>query len=257
MIPHIKTNTTVTFVTPEGIPQQFSMDHPSAEEMLAIIQSPNASIDQDWEELQELLIPRNRLRRIINQSGVELSMDEYGDVVCLVDDTEMSVDRSLIEEILEIYEQKGNIKPLIAFLRHLADNPRQEVADELWGFMKVCGLTLTEDGHFIAYKNVNNNYTSIHDGVTDNTPGTRVEMRRSAVQHDPNVTCSRGLHFAAWGYLQHYAPGRKTVLLKISPADVVSIPSDYNNMKGRACAYEVLREVRQPEELKTVRIYKE
>jgi hypothetical protein len=75
--------------------------------------------------------------------------------------------------------------------------------------------------------------------------------------HDPNQTCASGLHFAAWGYLQHYAPGRKTVLLSISPEDVVSIPTDYNNMKGRACRYKVLREVDQPEELKDLHLYYE
>ena len=33
------------------------------------------------------------------------------------------------------------------------------------------------------------------------------------------------------------------MIVKISPADVVSIPSDYNNAKGRACKYEVIGEI--------------
>jgi len=33
------------------------------------------------------------------------------------------------------------------------------------------------------------------------------------------------------------------VIVKIDPADVVSIPSDYNNQKGRCCKYMVIREV--------------
>ena len=33
------------------------------------------------------------------------------------------------------------------------------------------------------------------------------------------------------------------MILKINPADVVSIPSDYNNSKGRACRYEVIGEI--------------
>jgi hypothetical protein len=32
------------------------------------------------------------------------------------------------------------------------------------------------------------------------------------------------------------------MILKINPADVVSIPSDYNNTKGRTCRYEVVGE---------------
>ena len=33
------------------------------------------------------------------------------------------------------------------------------------------------------------------------------------------------------------------VILKINPRDVVSIPTDYNNTKGRTCRYEVVGEV--------------
>jgi hypothetical protein len=32
------------------------------------------------------------------------------------------------------------------------------------------------------------------------------------------------------------------MILKVNPADVVAIPADYNNTKGRACKYEVVAE---------------
>jgi hypothetical protein len=44
--------------------------------------------------------------------------------------------------------------------------------------------------------------------------------------------------------------------VKINPADVVSIPSDYNNMKGRASRYEVLREVEYDDELRNTPVVK-
>ncbi len=34
------------------------------------------------------------------------------------------------------------------------------------------------------------------------------------------------------------------MILKINPADVVSIPNDYNGAKGRACRYEVIDQVK-------------
>ena len=37
--------------------------------------------------------------------------------------------------------------------------------------------------------------------------------------------------------------GERTVIVKINPRDVISIPSDYNNSKGRACRYEVIGEL--------------
>jgi hypothetical protein len=37
--------------------------------------------------------------------------------------------------------------------------------------------------------------------------------------------------------------GERIVILKINPRDVVSIPTDYNNSKGRACRYEIIGEL--------------
>jgi hypothetical protein len=63
-----------------------------------------------------------------------------------------------------------------------------------------------------------------------------------------NNTCSTGLHFCSEGYLNSFG-GERTVIVKINPADVVSIPSDYNDAKGRACRYEVIGELGvEPEE---------
>jgi hypothetical protein len=42
--------------------------------------------------------------------------------------------------------------------------------------------------------------------------------------------------------LNHFG-GARTVIGKINPRDVVSIPSDYNATKGRACRYEVIGEI--------------
>ena len=37
------------------------------------------------------------------------------------------------------------------------------------------------------------------------------------------------------------------MIVKITPADVVSIPTDYNDAKGRACRYEVIGELNAEE----------
>jgi len=42
--------------------------------------------------------------------------------------------------------------------------------------------------------------------------------------------------------LNHFG-GERIVIVKINPADVVSIPSDYNDAKGRTCRYEVIGEL--------------
>jgi hypothetical protein len=67
-------------------------------------------------------------------------------------------------------------------------------------------------------------------------------MPRNKVDEDKDRTCSHGLHFCSHGYLSNFS-GEKVVVLKVNPRDVVAIPADYNNTKGRACRYEVVGEL--------------
>jgi hypothetical protein len=105
-------------------------------------------------------------------------------------------------------------------------------------------LPITPDGHFLAYKKVRNDFLDIHSGTMDNSVGQIVEMERHEVNDNKDETCSTGLHFCGMSYLNHFGGSdSRTVIVKINPADVVSIPSDYNNAKGRACRYEVIGEL--------------
>jgi hypothetical protein len=65
-------------------------------------------------------------------------------------------------------------------------------------------------------------------------------MPRNMVNDNPNKTCSVGLHFASLEYIRGFHGGNPIVLVEIDPADVVSIPVDYNNQKGRCCKYKVI-----------------
>lgn len=256
MIPHILTKTSLVITGLSG-QEVTSIDrnNPDFEEIYSIVNEQDIS-EHLLKRLIRLTSPGTRLKEICSEDKtVQMTITEHGTLKIIAGDSEYFPPASLAQAIFQVYELKGDLKPLANFVAKLANNPRKEVADELWDFINVCGLTLTEDGNFLAYKNVNSDFTSIYDSKTDNTPGTVLSMRRQDVEHNPDKTCSAGLHFAAWGYLSHYSSGGKTVLLSISPEDVVSIPSDYNNMKGRAWRYKVLREVKQPEELKNYALY--
>jgi hypothetical protein len=93
-----------------------------------------------------------------------------------------------------------------------------------------------------------------YSGTVDHTPGETPKMRRNEVDDKRHNTCSDGLHFASLHYVTDGGYGNRNsgdrlVALKINPRDVVSIPSDYNNSKGRACEYHVLRELNWDERL--------
>lgn len=135
-----------------------------------------------------------------------------------------------------------DVKPMVKFIENLMQNPSKRAVDELFGFLDACNLPITEDGHFLAYKRVRADYKDVHSGTMDNSVGQILSMPRNAVDEDKDRTCSYGLHFCSYSYLRHFS-GDRIMVLKINPADVVAIPSDYNNAKGRTCKYEVVDEL--------------
>jgi len=143
----------------------------------------------------------------------------------------------------------GKQKPLqmfLAFLENLYQNPRNTIAERLYKFLEVGNMPLTEDGYFLAYKKIRADWKDIHSGTMENKVGMTVEMPRVLVNDKDSETCSTGLHFCSYSYLGQFGSagaGNRVVVLKINPADVVSIPANYNDTKGRCCKYEVLSEI--------------
>jgi hypothetical protein len=252
MIPFIETPSFMVYTALDGTPRQVNNTHRNFNAILAMVKSVKTYEQLIAAELrlEELLAPINVLKRIAGIKGSELCIDNHRNITLKVDNKAVVIPTALSSYISTLYQEGGNLKPLVCFLKKMSKNPDQDIAQQIWGFISVCGLCLTPDGNFLAYKNVKYDFKSIHDGRTDNSPGTVVSMPRGNVERDPKRTCAKGLHFAAWGYLRHYSLGGKTVLVSTSPEDVVSVPTDYNNQKGRACKYKIIREVSQPEELK-------
>lgn len=154
---------------------------------------------------------------------------------------------ALATRMVAMLEDGFDISPMVAFMDNLMENPSKRAVDELYGFLEKNNLPITPDGHFLAYKRVRSNFMDCHTGTMLNAPGTVVEMPRNQVDDNKDNTCSAGLHFCSQEYLKSFG-GDRTVIVKINPRDVVSIPSDYNNSKGRACRYEVISELGVSEE---------
>jgi hypothetical protein len=155
---------------------------------------------------------------------------------------------TLTTKMIEVMREGWDIAIWANFLNNVMKNPSQTAIDELYLFLEAAQMPLTSDGHFLAFKKVNNDYTSIYDNKTDNSIGSKPSMPRETVDPNRNSTCSRGLHFCAHSYLTHFGDASKSrvVVVKINPADVVAIPSDYANAKGRAWTYEVVSEIDNP-----------
>jgi hypothetical protein len=149
---------------------------------------------------------------------------------------------SLATRMISMLQEGFPVEPLVLFMENLMSNPSKRAVTELYGFLEKNKLPITSDGHFLAYKKVRRDFKDCHTGTMDNSVGQVVEMERNQVDDDQNRTCSTGLHFCSEDYLNHFS-GDHTMILKINPRDVVSIPNDYNDSKGRACRYEVIGEL--------------
>jgi len=165
--------------------------------------------------------------------------DGVGNVV--VSGTKYPLASAVVQKIIKMSEQGFDPMPLVNFLENLYRNPSKVAIAELFLFLDAAELPITPDGHFLAYKRVREDYLDCHSGTMDNSVGNVLEMDRNAVDDDKNRTCSAGLHFCSFDYLKSFH-GERIVIVKINPKDVVAIPADYNNSKGRTCRYEVVGE---------------
>lgn len=153
---------------------------------------------------------------------------------------------ALSNRIIDMAKKQLGVEPLINFMNNLLSNPSKQSVDELYLFLEKSSLPITDDGCFIAYKKVRSDYKDIYSGKFDHSIGNVISMPRNEVDDIRTNCCSVGFHFCSKGYLPHYGASSETdrvVLVKINPADVVSIPVDYNNAKGRCCKYEVVGEL--------------
>lgn len=142
-------------------------------------------------------------------------------------------------------------QPLLRFAEKLSLNPSFRAVNELYQFLEKNDHPLTENGNFIAYKRVRGNFKDIHSGTFDNSVGKTLEVPRNQVDEDSSRTCSYGLHVANWDYAHtqfaSYDRDSDVMLeVEVNPADVVAIPTDYNQSKMRVCRYVVLGVVTTP-----------
>jgi hypothetical protein len=188
----------------------------------------------DWESIKELIEPTKSLVDY-GQNNIKIE----GGVLYWRGEV---FSNALSDKIIEMYREGFPIEPMIAFMENLMTNPSHRSVTELYRFLERGNLPITSDGCFLAYKKVRSDYKDCHTGTIDNSVGQIVEMERNKVDDDKDRTCSSGLHFCSQDYLNHFG-GERIMILKINPRDVVSVPSDYNDTKGRCCRYEVIGEL--------------
>lgn len=149
---------------------------------------------------------------------------------------------AISDRILNFMRQGFPFKPMMLFLDRLMKNPSKRAVDELFKFLSHQDLTITEDGCFLGYKRVNDDYKDFRTNTVDNRIGSKPFMLRNAVDDDWRNLCSSGFHVGSIDYVRNFHKGEGHVMIvKVDPADVVSVP-DSEDTKLRTAAYEVVAE---------------
>ena len=194
----------------------------------------------DTSDLYELATFAARVKQ--HSGGKFILVEKDGRNVVLLHNKPMPP--ALSEFTLQFVEQGFDTDFIERFWKNLCQNPSEQSRESLYAFIEANNMTLTDDGCFIGYRSIRENWTDHATGRMDNSIGSTVSMDRSGVDSNPNNTCSTGLHVAAWSYASSFGyRASRLVEVKVNPRDVVTVPPDYNQQKMRVCEFVVLSEV--------------
>jgi hypothetical protein len=191
----------------------------------------------DWDAFIACVNPTIRLKSLYaSYEGIEVkdgNLYVFGD----------PVHSTLATRVLSFLEAGLDCVHLFKFILKLNLNPSKRAVDELYTFLEHRALPITDNGNFLAYKAVNEDYTDKYSGKFLNTIDAVLEMPRNKVDDDKNVGCSYGFHAGTVEYAKDFLGcSGHLMIVEINPSDVVSIPTDCQFQKLRTCKYKVVGE---------------
>jgi hypothetical protein len=242
MYPHIVTDTSLSvFMNNKSL--TIASDHMHFEEVRTAIREGR------WEDIEGLVDTASTVRDWMAETGEPGFKLEAGIIV--LDDEPFSGDVS--DKVLRMVDAGTAPDPLLRCLRKIRENPSATAQRESLLFAVANDFMIHESGDFIAFKGVKSDYFDQHSGTVRYMVGDVPTMPRHKVDDRRNVTCSFGLHFGSKEQADMY--GSRTMVVRVNPADIVSIPEDYDNQKGRCCRMTVIAELEQRIELPRQEVY--
>ncbi|QZI90415.1 hypothetical protein MYOV003v1_p0091 [Vibrio phage 207E48.1] len=223
-------------VVVDGQPKSLPKDHPNFPSLAKAIK------DQDWVSVYRLV----DIQKTINEYARGMLKIERGMIVYDGEQIRHDGFNKRMMTMLQAGEE-SQVERLSKFLEKVMENPSNNIVNRIFDFMKFADVEIADDGDIIAYKGVRGDYRDGHSGKISNAPGNVVTMRRNRVNEKQEQTCSYGLHVCSLSYLPQMSSfggsSNKIVRVKLSPTDIVSIPTDYKDAKIRCCRYEVVEDV--------------
>jgi hypothetical protein len=231
----------------DGQPRVFGSSHPSYDAIISELENGNDDAVRSLVDVRRDVANRTLGRvQILNNTVLVGGREVTG---------------RLVTRILEMVSRgSAAVDGYIRFLDNLMMNPSKTAIDELYLFIEACDLPITPEGNFLAYKRVRGDFMDIHSNSIRNAIGDEPLMERNDVCDNREMTCSDGLHFCSYTYLPSYGgwtDQNRVMVVEVNPANVVSIPSDYNNAKGRTWTYRVVGEIENWENTEITAFYTE
>jgi len=191
----------------------------------------------DWDTFISFVNPELRLKSLYAKyEGIEV---KDGNLYVF----DEPVHSTLATRVLSFLEAGLDCVHLFKFILKLNLNPSKRAVDELYTFLEHRALPITDNGNFLAYKAVREDYSDKYSGKFINTIDAVLEMPRNKVDDDKNVGCSYGFHAGTVEYAKEFLGGQgHLMIVEINPSDVVSIPTDCQYQKLRTCKYKVVGE---------------
>jgi hypothetical protein len=222
---------------------QVTKDHPMYGRLFEAYRSKDANEFLKWYNQQQSLETYVNTSPVAAVAGVVVKDDQ-------VFYNGQPLQNVVVDTIRNMMKYGLDFEPMVKFLERAIKSNSKRVVEELFKFIEACGLTITEDGCFLAYKTVGSNYLDKYSHTVLNEVGSLIpRMERWQVDDDCNRTCSHGYHVGALAYAgpggTYNSPSDHVMICKVAPEDVVSVPVDYNGQKLRCCWYEVVGEFKQ------------
>ena len=211
---------------------------------LSILRLPDS---EQYNAFQEAL-KEDDVNQNIEEKGFKIKDDE-------VFYKNQKLPRPLAKKISSMIKQKLPVTIFQKFWENLSQNPSFHVVNEtgFYDFLDYKELPLTEDGCFIAYRGVNDDFYSVKGSLSTNViqgkvnargqiyngVGETIEVQRNGVSDDRKVHCHEGsLHIGSMDYANNW--GHTLIAVKVNPRDVVSVPNDSYCQKCRVSKYTVI-----------------
>lgn len=235
----IKTNGAVTIYL-SGECHNVTTDHPNYKKVIDAIKAG------DFSNIENLINVSKAVTSFGNGRVKVLNGQVfYGD---------FALHNTLTVRIIKMMNEGFNFQHMVRFLDNLMQNPSHRAVNETYTFLENYGLPITDDGCFLAYKAVRNDYKDIYSGKLDNRIGASPSMPRNMVDEAYERDCSTGLHVGALDYVTQYghftkgqapsAGGNRLLIVKVNPKDVVSVPRYDGHPKMRVSTYTVVSEIK-------------